>query len=51
MTKGEQLAAAFVKLEEAGKLLRDAGEDRLAEETDQIAIVVDLQATAYAVAD
>jgi hypothetical protein len=35
MTKTEQLAAAFAKLEEAGKLLRDAGEERLAEETDQ----------------
>lgn len=45
MTKTEQLAAAFAKLEEAGKLLRDAGEERLAEETDQLAI----QATGYAI--
>jgi hypothetical protein len=29
-------------------LLRDAGEERLAEEADQLAISVDLQATSYA---
>jgi hypothetical protein len=34
ITKTEQLAAAFAKLEEAGKLLLDAGEERLVEETD-----------------
>src|SRR5690242_4539241 len=33
---------------EVGKLLRDAGEGRLAEEADQLAISVDLQATSYA---
>lgn len=33
---------------EVGKLLRDAGEERLAEEADQLAISVDLQATSYA---
>jgi hypothetical protein len=49
MTKNEQLAAAFTMLEEVGKLLRDAGEERLAEEADQLAISVDLQATSYAI--
>jgi len=33
---------------EVGKLLRDAGEERLAEEADQLAISVDLQATSHA---
>jgi hypothetical protein len=49
MTKSEQLAAAYTKLEEAGKLLRDAGEELLAQEADQLATVVDLQATSYAI--
>jgi hypothetical protein len=38
MTKSEQLAAAYTKLEEAGKLLRDAGEELLADEADQLKI-------------
>ena len=41
------MAVVFRKLEEAGKLLRDAGEERLAQEADQLAIVVDLQANSY----
>jgi hypothetical protein len=49
MAKSEQLTEAYMKLEEAGKLLRDAGEDLLAQEADQLAISVDLQATSYAI--
>ena len=49
MTKSEQSTEAYMKLEEAGKLLRDAGEDLLAQEADQLAISVDLQATSYAI--
>jgi hypothetical protein len=44
MTKAEQLAAAHTKLEEARKLLRDAGEELLAELADQLATVVDREA-------